>query len=89
MSTKLDQSLDQILSSRRQSTRRGTRRRSGAAGKATMTSAPVGGVKKTTRTTKTTGKGVPSGQSAAAMESKIIVSGLVGLRLNSFPVDTY
>jgi len=76
MSTKLDQPLDQIVNSRRQSARRGARRRTGIGAKSSATQAPVGGVKKVTRITKTAGKGAPSGQSSGLTESKIIVSGL-------------
>ena len=84
MSTKLDQPLDQIVNSRRQSARRGARRRTGVGAKSATTQAPVGGVKKVTRITKTAGKGAPSGQSSGLTESKIIVSGLVSLSTESF-----
>jgi THO complex subunit 4 len=78
MSGKLDQSLDEILSTRRGGPRRGTRNRVTSAAKAhTATAAPVGGVKKTTKSTKVATKGVPTGPAGASGESKIIVSGLV------------
>lgn len=78
MSAKLDQSLDEILSSRRQGTagRRNARRRGGGA-KAATSAAPVGGVKKNTRTAKAAVNGVPTGPARGSGESKIMVSGLV------------
>lgn len=80
MSTKLDKSLDELLSTRRRSARRNTGRRSGTA-KAATTAVPVGGIKKSTRTAKPGGKGIPTGPSAVSTESKIIVSGLVSSSL--------
>ena len=80
MSTKLDQSLDQIVKSRRQSGSRINRRRSGAAAKAAATKAPVGGVKKSTKTAKGPGKGATMHQTAPLTDSKIIVSGLVSFQ---------
>lgn len=74
MSSKLDQSLDDIAKSRRQS---GRARRRGGAGK--VTKAPVGGVKKNTKAARGAGKGATISQTAPPTESKIIVSGLVSL----------
>jgi THO complex subunit 4 len=79
MSPKIDQSLDEIAKSRRQSGGRTNRRRSAVAAKAAATRAPVGGVKKTTKTAKGAGKGATIGLTAPLTESKIIVSGLVSL----------
>ncbi len=80
MSGKLDQSLDEILSTRRQTARRGRGRRAPIPGKmngATAT-APVGGIKKTTKNTRASGRAtVPTGPAAGNGESKIIVSNLV------------
>ena len=79
MPGKLDQSLDEILSSRRTSARRGGRggRRVPNATR-TSTVAPVGGVKKNTKSIKVSGKSIPSGPAAGGnTESKIIVSNLV------------
>lgn len=80
MSGKLDQSLDEILSTRRTAARRGRGRRAPMPGKsnAATAAAPVGGVKKTTRTTRAGGKAtIPTGPAAGSGESKIIVSNLV------------
>lgn len=79
MSVKLDQSLDEILSSRRQTARRGGRggRRAANSDRASAV-APVGGVKKTTRTTRGSARAVvPSGPASGTGDSKIIVSNLV------------
>lgn len=75
MSTNLDKSLDELVSTRRQRNRRGSARRPGAA-KSTKPTVPVGGVQKTTKTTKVPGKNNQSGRSSVLKESKIIVSGL-------------
>ncbi|RAL14535.1 putative RNA annealing protein Yra1 [Aspergillus homomorphus CBS 101889] len=72
MSGKLDKSLDEILVSRRQGARRRDRR---SAPKAATASVPIGGVKKTTKTAKPSGKVVPNGH-PVSRESKIMVSGL-------------
>ena len=80
MSGKLDQSLDEILSTRRTGTAaRGRPRRRGA----TTRAAPVGGVSKSAAkaTTKTTGKGNATA-AAGGIDSKIIVSNLVGRPLS-------
>lgn len=80
MSGKLDQSLDEILSTRRSSARRGRGRRAPNTGKTNgvTTTAPVGGIKKTTRPTRTNVKAtVPTGPASGNGESKIIVSNLV------------
>lgn len=78
MSAKLDQSLDEILNSQRRSAPRPRTRRA-AAGKAPgTTTAPVGGIKKNSRPTRSTAKSViPTGPSAGTVDSKIIVSNLV------------
>lgn len=77
MSSKLDQSLSDLVKDRRQRARRTNRHRSGPASKASAIAAPVGGVRKTTRTPKPTGKGAAISQTSFATDSKIIVSGLV------------
>ena len=80
MSGKLDQSLDEILSTRRKFAGRGGRggRRVGN-GTKTAVAAPVGGIRKNTRGTKTAPakSAAPSGPAAGNGESKIIVSNLV------------
>jgi THO complex subunit 4 len=77
MPDKLSQSLDQILNERRKTTagrgRHGGRR--GPAGNTTAT-APVGGVKKTTRTEKKPEKASPPTAPSGSGEGKIIVSNL-------------
>ncbi len=85
MSGKLDQSLDEILSTRRQTARRGRGRRAPVAGRANgaTASAPVGGIKKTTKPTRTSGKAsVPTGPAGGSGESKIIVSNLVSMAIS-------
>ena len=80
MSGKLDQSLDDILKDRRQSVRRprGGRRAPNAGKRSAVAKAPVGGVKKIVKSTKASGKpSIPTGPSGS-VESKIIVSNLVG-----------
>lgn len=81
MSSKLDQSLEDISKSRRQSGRGNNRRRSGA--KPATTKAPVGGIKKSTKPARNPprgpAKGTAIGSSSPVHESKIIVSGLVSL----------
>ena len=80
MSGKLDQSLDDILKDRRQNVRRprGGRRAAKAGIRSITSKAPVGGVKKITKAIKAPGKSnVPTGP-AGSVESKIIVSNLVG-----------
>ncbi|KAA6406791.1 MAG: rna recognition motif containing [Lasallia pustulata] len=79
MSGKLDQSLDEILSSRRQSARgrgRGRRAPNPARTNGATVAVPVGGIKKTSKTTRGGAKAaVPSGP-AVSGDSKIIVSNL-------------
>lgn len=81
MSSKLDQSLEDISKSRRQSGRGNNRRRSGA--KPTTPKAPVGGIKKSTKPVRNSprgpAKGTAIGPTSPVHESKIIVSGLVSL----------
>jgi hypothetical protein len=73
MSGRLDQSLDSIIDSQKKA-KRETRRRK--VGKPTGTTAPVGGVKKSTRPVKSAIKPA-TGAAAQARSSKIVVSGLV------------
>ena len=78
MSGKLDQSLDEILSSRRQSARRGRGGRRGSTSAKATVSAPVGGIKKNTRTVRGGVRAaVINGPAAVNGDSKIIVSNLV------------
>ena len=76
MSGKLDKSLDEILSTRRQA-RRSSQRRPAQKASNGNTSAPIGGVRKSTRQTKPTSKAIPTKPAGGAGEGKIIVSGLV------------
>ncbi len=79
MSGKLDQSLDEILSTqrrtvggRRQAPRRSTRR--------PTTTAPVGGVQKTSKQPRTAvNKQIPAKAAGGNGESKVVVSNLVSL----------
>ena len=77
MSSKLDQSLDDILSTRRKTVgRRGRGRR--VANGTKVTKAPVGGIQKSSKGGKAATKAaVPSGPAAGVDSSKIIVSNLV------------
>ena len=82
MSAKLDQSLDDIVSTKRVA-RRGRGR--GRSGRRVVSSrvkavAPVGGIRKTAKTTKgAVVSAIPTGPASGnAGESKIIVSNLVG-----------
>lgn len=80
MSGKLDQSLDEILSTRRQSARgrgRGRRVPNPARSNGATVAAPVGGIKKNSKVTRGGARAVPTGP-AVGVESKIIVSNLVG-----------
>lgn len=86
MSGKLDQSLDEILSARRPTARRGRPRRVAAGTKTNgvAATAPVGGVKKATRPTRTGAKTTAqNGPAPGSGESKIIVSNLVRPDLDS------
>ena len=76
---KLDKSLDDILSTRRKNTtRRGRGRRVATATSRVTKAAPVGGVQKSTKATRSTNKGsAPSGPAAGTGDTKIIVSNLV------------
>ncbi|KJR87027.1 uncharacterized protein SPSK_02050 [Sporothrix schenckii 1099-18] len=75
MSSKLDQSLDDILSNQRKTAgnnrRRSVRRSTGPA-----KPAPAGGVQKTTKPTRGNNKSTPSKPQGAVGESKIVVSNL-------------
>jgi hypothetical protein len=75
--SRLDQSLESIISSRKQSTRKGRGGRRSDAGRPAATAAPVGGVKKSTKQPKQP-KAAPAGPAAAVGgESKIMISNLV------------
>lgn len=78
MSGRLDQSLDTIIDGQKKA-KREQRRRQGKPGRPAgkVTSAPVGGVKKSTRPVKTALKGAATGSSAPQRDSTIVVSGLV------------
>lgn len=72
MSVNLDKSLDDIVVGRRQDARRRGSRRNKA-------STATGGVKKNKATKAATGKGAKSAPAPAPKDSKIMVSGMVGL----------
>lgn len=77
MSTKIDQSLDEIMANTGAARQRGNRnRRRGGARKPTTPAAPVGGIAKSTRAAKSAVKATPTGP-AAQRDSKIVVSNLV------------
>ncbi|KAF1930680.1 uncharacterized protein M421DRAFT_2988 [Didymella exigua CBS 183.55] len=73
--SRLDQSLESIISSRKQSTRKGRGGRRPDAGRPAATAAPVGGVKKSTRQPKQP-KAAPTGPAPTGGESKIMISNL-------------
>jgi THO complex subunit 4 len=73
MSGKLDQSLDEILSTRSRGGPRRSLRRSG--GRATT--APVGGIHKTSKPARTTAAKPITAKTPVSGDSKIIVSNLV------------
>lgn len=78
MPDKLNQSLDQILSERKKNSsrpRRGARR----PGAKPVAAAPVGGIKKAVKGVKQAARGIPTGPSNGARDSKIVVSNLVSL----------
>lgn len=77
MSGKLDQSLDEILSNQRrnQTRRRSTRRSAGANRPATT--APAGGIQKTTKPARNAAKPTAAKGTGLTGESKIMVSNLV------------
>ena len=81
--SRLDQSLESIISSRKQSTRKGRGGRRPDAGRPAAAAAPVGGVKKSTRQAKQSSKAAPSGPAPTGGESKIMISNLV----RCFPSD--
>ncbi|PVH88782.1 hypothetical protein DL98DRAFT_157035 [Cadophora sp. DSE1049] len=77
MSGRLDKSLDEIISTQRTSTGRGRGRRGGRRTTQTgkpATVAPVGGIKKTTKSTRNPVKAIPTGPSGSG-EGKVMVSG--------------
>ncbi|OSS45574.1 hypothetical protein B5807_09536 [Epicoccum nigrum] len=74
--SRLDQSLESIISSRKQSVRKGRGGRRPDAGRPAAAAAPVGGVKKTTKHAKQSGKTAPSGPAPTGGESKIMISNL-------------
>lgn len=78
MSGRLDQSLDTIIDGQKKA-KREQHRRQGKPGRPAgkVTSAPIGGVKKSTRPAKTALKGGATGSSAPQRDSTIVVSGLV------------
>ena len=73
MSGRLDQPLDSIIDSQKKAKREARRRK---VGKPTGVTAPVGGVKKTTRPAKSAIKPA-AGSAAQSRSSKIVISGLV------------
>jgi hypothetical protein len=76
--SRLDQSLESIISSRKQSTRKGRGgRRSDAGGRPAATAAPVGGVKKSTKQNKQPKAAAAAPAAAPSGESKIMISNLV------------
>ena len=79
MSSKLDQGLDDIISSNRTGRGRGRGRGGRRVASKATTTAPVGGVKKNTRsaTRGTVRASVPTGPANGSGESKVIVSNLV------------
>lgn len=79
MSGKLDQSLDEILTTRRAARTTRNRRGVGARGAASngAPTAPVGGVRKSTRQPRSAVKSTPAATAHGMGESKIIVSGMV------------
>lgn len=83
MSSKLNKSLDEILSTQ-QRRRRATRR---AASRPTI--APVGGIQKSTKPARNAAKPAPAKNAGATGESKIMVSNLVSrCRRSSYAVPT-
>lgn len=75
MSSKLDQSLEEIQSASRKGA--GNRRRNTPRA-SRPTTAPVGGIGKSTKPARGAGKATPAGKAAPTSgDSKIIVSGLV------------
>ena len=89
MSSKLDQSLDDILSTRRKTTSRRGRGRGRPAG-TRATAAPAGGVQKVTKPGKAAAKAaIPTGPTAITGDSsKIIVSNLVSESHCTFTINT-
>lgn len=73
MSGRLDQSLDSIIDSQKKAKREGRHRK---VGKRAGVTAPVGGIKKTTKPVKSAIKPV-AGATSQPKSSKIVVSGLV------------
>ena len=73
--SRLDQSLESIISSRKQSARKGRGGRRPDTGRPAATAAPVGGVKKSTKQTKQP-KAAPTGPAPTGGESKIMISNL-------------
>lgn len=78
MSGKLDQSLGDIISTQRRTA--GRRRSARRSGDRPAVTAPVGGIKKTTKPARpaATKPGTPAKAATITGESKIIVSNLVG-----------
>jgi THO complex subunit 4 len=82
MSGKLDKSLDEILSSRPRGGPAGRRRSQRRSSGRLATTAPVGGIQKTTKPTRAAAaKTAPIKAGARTSDSKVIVSNLVGRAL--------
>ena len=84
MPGRLDQSLDSIIDAQKKAKREVRRRKVPKSGKATVTVAPVGGVKKVVKAVKPVTKGAATGHSAGPRDSKIVVSGLVSSYLPAY-----
>jgi len=84
MSGRLDQSLDTIIDSQKKAKRDQQRRRKSTNNKgAAATAAPVGGVKKSTKPARPAIKAPAAGPASRSRDSKIVVSGLVGLQIST------
>jgi len=77
MSTKLDKSLDEIISTQRRSSGRGRGGRRVGGRAAPAAAAPAGGVKKNPKHAKGAVKNIPTGPSGSGSEGKILVTGFV------------
>ncbi|KAN0119738.1 hypothetical protein V8E51_001946 [Hyaloscypha variabilis] len=75
MSTKLDKSLDEIISTQRRSSGRGRGGRRVGGRTAPAAAAPAGGVKKNAKHAKGAVKNIPTGPSGSGGEGKILVTG--------------
>jgi THO complex subunit 4 len=79
MSTKLDKSLDEIISTQRRSSGRGRGGRRVGGRTAPAAAAPAGGVKKNAKHAKGAVKNIPTGPSGSGGEGKILVTGFVSV----------